>query len=126
MSAGAVLQAAALAALRAAGVAAFDFPPVRAALPHAVVGDPLIADRSAAGASVREARLSVVLHDDGEVPARLRALMPGAEAAVEQLPEVLDEGWRLVALALLRSRVTRSGDRWTGSIEFRATMLRAN
>jgi hypothetical protein len=35
------------------------------------------------------------------------------------------EGWHIVSLALLRSRVLRTDGPWTASIEWRARMLAA-
>ncbi len=131
MSAGEALVAAAVAAVDAVEgptrlSAVFDGAPVRAALPYAVVGDPVLIDWSAAGVTGREGRLTVTLWDAGEVPARLRTLVEAAEAAVLGIGPNLGAGWRVASLQLVRSRVVRAGgDRWMGVSEFRVRLYRA-
>ncbi len=125
MSAGAVLQAGVVARLAdVLDCAVFDAPPVRAALPHAVVEDPVLGDWSSATWRGREGRLVVTLHDGGERPVRLRAALGAAEAAVEGLDPLLSDGWRLVRAQLVRSRVLRVGERWRGTSEFLVRMYR--
>ncbi len=121
----AVLQAALVAAVRPI-VNAFDAPPVRAALPYAVVEDAVLARWGGAGIDGREGRVRVVLHDAGERPVRLRALLASVEATVSALSGEIGEGWRLVALRLVRSRVVRAGggDRWTATGEFAVKLYR--
>jgi hypothetical protein len=104
--------------------AVFDAPPVRAAIPHAVVEDPVLGDWSSATWRGREGRLVVTLHDGGERPVRLRAALGAAEAAVEGLDPLLSDGWRLVRAQLVRSRVLRVGERWRGTSEFLVRMYR--
>lgn len=125
MSAGAVLQAAAVAALGAIdGMAAYDGAPVQAALPFALVEVGPESDWGHKSGAGRELRLAVTIRDKSERPERLRRLMDEAEAAVAGLPAALG-GWRVVTLALLRTRVMapRAGEAWAGVIEFRARML---
>ncbi len=125
MSAGAVLQAGVVARLAdVLDCAVFDAPPVRAAIPHAVVEDPVLGDWSSATWRGREGRLVVTLHDGGERPVRLRAALGAAEAAVEGLDPLLSDGWRLVRAQLVRSRVLRVGERWRGTSEFLVRMYR--
>ena len=121
----AALQAALVAAVRPI-VTVFDAPPVRAALPYAVVEDAVLARWGGAGIDGREGRVRVVLHDAGERPVRLRGLLASVEAAVAALSGEIDEGWRVVALRLARSRVVRSGggDRWTATGEFAVKIYR--
>lgn len=126
MSARALLAGAAVAALREVGLRAFDAPPVRGALPHAVVGEPVLKDWSAAALFGREGTLMVSLHDAGERPERLRAALELAELAVETLEPVLGQGWRLVRMSLVRSRIVRAGERWLGTSEFVVRMYREN
>jgi len=130
VSARAVLQAALVEALREAdGLAAltkvFDAAPARAALPYAVVDDPVLIDWSTKDWAGREARFAVVLHDAGERPVRLRALVAAVEEAVTGMAADLGEGWRLVGVVLGRERVARgSGERWLAMSEFVARMRR--
>lgn len=128
MSAGGVLQAAVVAAVRAAAgpeVGVFDAPPVRGGLPYAVVEAPVLVDWSTKDWRGREGRIAVVLHDAAERPVRLRALTGVIEDAVEAVGVSLDEGWRLAAVRLARSRmVLRTGDRWTATSEFAVRLYR--
>ena len=128
MSAAALLQAAAVARLRAspalAGTGVFDAPPVRAALPYALVDEPLLADWSTKSWTGREARLSVLVHDAGERPVRLRSLAAAAEEALLSLGGDLADGWRIASVAPLRNRIVRGGERWIAGIEVRVRVYR--
>lgn len=130
MSAQAQLQAALTAALGGhapLGVltGVFDAPPVRAALPYAVVGEAVLSDWGTKDAIGREARIAVLLHDGGERPARLRLLAGATETAIETMPRDLGEGWRIASLAFVRSRIVPNGaGRWIASSEYRVRMLR--
>ncbi|QDX27376.1 DUF3168 domain-containing protein [Sphingomonas suaedae] len=128
MSAREVLQAACVAALSDAleGVGVFDAPPVRAALPHAVVDEPLLADWSTKDMAGREGRIEIGLVDRGERPGRLRALTSAAEDALMAMDGGLPGGWRIVTLQLVRSRIIRGGDGWVATSDFRVRMLRVN
>lgn len=124
MSAGAVLQAAVVAALEGI-VTAFDAPPVRGAAPYAVVEAPVLADWSTKDIAGREGVVAVTIHDEGERPVRLRAIQGTAEDAVLELARDVGGGWRWVVLVLARSRmVRREGLRWVATSEFRVRMLR--
>jgi hypothetical protein len=131
MSANRVLHDALCAALRghaplaAAVTGVFDSPPRRAAVPYAVVDEPLLADWSTKDMAGREGRIAVLLHDEGEAPARLRDLIGAAEAGIEAMPRAIGAGWRLASLVLLRSRIARDRDgRWAAMSEWRVRMLR--
>ena len=127
MSAGAVLGGAVLAALEGLGVSVFDAPPVRGAVPYAVVSEAECRAIEAVGLTARQARIAVELVDGGERPVRLRALQGEVEERVLGLRGELGEGWRLVAISLARSRITRAGDtRWRGTAEFLAVLHRLN
>lgn len=122
MSGRSVLQAAIVARLNAVlDVSVFDAPPARGGLPYAVVDEPVLSDWSTKSWSGREGRVVLTLHDGGERPVRLRGLLAAAE---DGLPADLGEGWRVVRLALMRSRVLRVGDRWRGTTEFLVRMYR--
>lgn len=114
--------AAALAAVPAIG-RVYDAPPLQAALPHALVTIDVESDWSHKSGAGREVRLAVSIFDEGERPLRLRSLAGAAEAAVAALGGELD-GWRLVSLQFLRTRLVRGrGGGWTAVIEHRARML---
>ena len=130
MSAGALLQAAAMTRLRAspalAAIGVFDAPPVRAALPYAVVDEPLTTDWSTKSWSGCEARLATAIFDGGERPQRLRALSAAAEEALLSLGGELGpdaEGtWRLAGIVLVRSRIVRGTERWRADVEVRVRL----
>jgi hypothetical protein len=86
--------------------------------------------KSGAGAEVR---FAVLIRCGGERPVRARALSHAARAAVEAIGPELPR-WRLVSLAMLRTRVVAAtgngarkgeGPGWTGVIDYRARLLRA-
>lgn len=104
----------------------FDAPPVRAALPYAVVGEAVLGDWGTKDMAGREARIVVLLHDGGERPARLRLLAEEVETAIEAMPRDLGEGWRIASLSFVRSRIVANGaGRWIASSEYRVRMLRS-
>ena len=102
----------------------FDAPPVRAALPYAVVGEAMLGDWGTKDMAGREAHVAVLLHDGGERPARLRLLAGEVEIAIEAMPRDLGDGWRIVSLTFVRSRIVPDGaGRWIASSEYRVRML---
>jgi hypothetical protein len=124
--AGAKLQAAAieaLAALELGGV--YPGPPLQAAFPHALVECGAEADWGHKSGRGRELRLAVTLRDSGERPERAQAFAEVAEATIEAGLAV--EGWRLVTLALMRSRTVATGRGreagWAVTLDWRARML---
>ena len=102
----------------------YDGPPLSAAFPYAVIEAGPESDWSHKSGEGRELRLSIQVHDKGERPARLRALVPEIEARVMQTgPELA--GWRLVTLVFVRQTMLRStGAAWTAAIDYRARLLR--
>jgi hypothetical protein len=124
MTARSVLQEAVVAALRGAGLTAFDAPPVRAALPHCVVDEAVLQDWSTKTWAGREGRIVVRFLDSGERPVRLRDAIEAGEAAVTAIGRTMPEGWRLVQMRVARSRLARSGDGWLGLSEFAVRMWR--
>lgn len=109
-------------ALRPLAVAVFDAVPVRAGVPHAVLGEPSDSDWGAAGIEGRELRATVTLVDEGEKPLRLRGAMRAAEDIV--LPDPLAGGWRVAGLSVVATRMAKTGTRWTAVIEWRARLWR--
>jgi hypothetical protein len=125
--AGQALAEAALAALRASeGLnAVTDGPPLTAAFPYAVVEAGPESDWSHKSGEGRELRLSILVRDKGERPARLRGLVAEIEGAAAAIGPDLD-GWRLVNLVFLRGSILRSNAAaWTAAIEYRARLLKA-
>jgi hypothetical protein len=124
--AGAALRAAAIArveALELGGV--YPGPPLQAVFPYAIVECGPEADWGHKSGRGRELRLAVILRDAGEQPDRAQALAAIVETALEAGLDV--EGWRLVTLALLRSRTVADGRGgqagWAVTIDYRARML---
>lgn len=71
-----------------------------------------------------EMRFAVLVSCGGEAPGRARLLGEKARRAVAAVEPELG-GWRLVSLAMLRSRVLRApGPKWTAVVEYRARMTR--
>lgn len=128
MSARGLLQAAVVARLSdALGIAVFDAPPVRRALPFAVAEEPVLADWSTKSWTGREGRLAIAIADGGERPTRLRDLSETAERAIEGMAGEIGEGWRIVAVRLVRGRLVRDGEsRWRATSEFAVRLYRSS
>lgn len=123
MSAGEALGAAVAAALQGLeGVGVHDGPPVQAAFPYAVIETGGESDWGHKSGGGRELRVAAVLRDQGERPARLRRLAGEAEALIAGIAGTLD-GWQLVSLTLLRSRIVKDARSWAATVEYRARML---
>ncbi|WP_375393683.1 DUF3168 domain-containing protein [uncultured Sphingomonas sp.] len=121
-----LLQAAIAARLSATltGVRVLDAPPGRIGGPFAVVDEPVLTDWSTKTWAGREGRLIVLLYDGGERPVRLRGVCDAVEAALAD-PPPLAEGWRIVRLSFVRSRMACiATDRWTGTVEFQVRVVR--
>jgi hypothetical protein len=104
----------------------FDGLPVRAATPHAVIGEALLSDWGTKDMAGREARVVVSLFDAGESPARLRRMVGEVEVAMAGLPRVIGGGWELASRVLLRARIERKGEgRWVATSEWRLRVLKS-
>lgn len=104
----------------------FVAPPVRAATPHAVIGEALLTDWGTKDMAGREARVVVSLFDAGESPARLRRMVGEVEVAMAGLPRVIGGGWELASRVLLRARIERKGEgRWVATSEWRLRVLKS-
>jgi hypothetical protein len=122
--AGAVLAAATVEALRPiAGLSGiFDGRPIQASAPFATVETGWETDWGHKGGVGREVRLTVVLHDEGERPTRLRELSAVVQVALDSL--AVGGGWRLVTFNFVRSMtVAPSAGRWGLTLDYRARML---
>lgn len=125
--AGEVLARAAVAALDGLeGLnGAYDGPPLTATVPYAIVETGPESDWSHKSGEGREVRLAILVRDEGERPARLRALAADVEAAMAGIAPDL-AGWRLVNLVFLRTSMLRSTPAaWNAAIDYRARLLRA-
>ncbi|KFG89428.1 hypothetical protein BV98_002812 [Sphingobium herbicidovorans NBRC 16415] len=130
MSAEVTVRAAAIAALREDTVlmdglnGLFDGQPVRASVPYAVVGECLASDWGGKGLDGRELRLSISLHDAGETPGRLAMLLGRIEPVVQAADG--GEGWRIVGVRLIRSRLVKARDRdgWQAVVDYRLRVVR--
>lgn len=129
MSAGAWIQAAVAEALRSraefADLAVFDAPPVRSATPYAVVGEAELVDWSTKDWTGRSGRIAVTLHDAGERPVRVRALIGAVAETIEALSGDLGAGWRATGFRLVRERLAlTASSRWTATSEFAVRVYR--
>lgn len=130
MSAEVTVRAAIVAALRADTTlmnglnGLFDGQPVRASVPYAVVGECLASDWGGKGLDGRELRLSISLHDAGETPGRLAVLLGRIEPVVQAADG--SEGWRIVGVRLIRSRVVKARDKdgWQAVVDYRMRVVR--
>ncbi|MDE0879108.1 MAG: DUF3168 domain-containing protein [Sphingomonas bacterium] len=129
MSARILLQAGVLAALQEAGLAAFDAAPLRRAMPHVVVEEPVLGAMDATGVVGRVGTIAVSVTDagagGGERPERLRMTLGAVEAAVGAMPRDLPESWRIAGLRLGKSRIVRGkSEAWIGTSEFQVRLFR--
>ena len=126
MSARTALQAAIVARVgTVAGLRVFDAPPVRGGVPYAVVDEPVLQQADAAGIAGRTGTVSILSYDSGERPLRLRQMVAAAEDAMMGLSGDVGEGWRLVGVRLMRSRLARGGDdRWRSVSDFTVRLYR--
>lgn len=132
MSAEVTVRAAVIAALRSDGAlmgainALFDGTPARASVPYAVVGECIASDWGAKDVDGRELRLTIGLHDAGETPGRLAAVLARIDPVVQAVDASAD-GWRIVSARLVRSRVMRSGPRdgdgWQAVVDYRLRVV---
>jgi hypothetical protein len=101
----------------------FDGPPAGMCFPYVAMAESPCVDWSHTSGRGREIRLAVTVWDDGRQASRLHELMREVEAAVEGMAVALD-GWRVVGLQFLRSRVVRDANGpWAGLVEYRVRVL---
>lgn len=132
MSAEVIVRAAVIAALRADGAlmaglnALFDGEPVRATAPYAVVGESVGSEWGGKGVEGAEVRVTIALYDSEETPGRLAGMMARVDPALGVAPVL--EGWRIVTVRLVRSRVARSsrqpGSGWQAVMDYRMRAVR--
>jgi hypothetical protein len=122
--ASAVLAAAAIEAMRPIpGLSGtFDGRPIQASAPFATVETGSETDWGHKSGVGREVRLTVVLHDEGERPTRLRELSAVVQVALESL--AVSSGWRMVTFNFVRSMaVAKNVGGWALTLDYRARML---
>ena len=102
----------------------FDGQPVRASVPYAVVGECIGSDWGAKDLDGRELRLTISLHDAGETPGRLAVLLARVGGVMQLLEDA--EGWRVVGVRLIRSRVVKGRDKdaWQAVVDYRVRVVR--
>ena len=102
----------------------FDGQPVRASVPYAVVGECIASDWGAKDVDGRELRLTIGLHDAGETPRLLAALLERINAVMQLLE--FAEAWRIVGVRLIRSRVVKGRDKdtWQAVVDYRVRVVR--
>lgn len=114
MSAEGAIRAAAVAALRAdAALTALvngihDGAQVQASEPYIQVGECVGTDWGAKGLDGREVRLSLALLDKGETPGAIAAMLGRVEVAMRGVDGDVRDGWRIVGVRIVRSRVARA------------------
>ena len=103
------------------------FPPARVVMPYAVIEDPVLEARDAAGLTGRIGTVSITCRDRGERPERLRFLLGRLEDEMATLPADLGgEGWRLAALSLQQSRLVKVKEEWVARTVWAVRVYRAN
>lgn len=103
----------------------FDGQPTRASVPYAVVGECIASDWGAKDVDGRELRLSFSLHDAGDSPGRLAGALARIDPAV-QAADASADGWRIVSVRLIRSRLMRNardGDGWQAVVDYRLRVV---
>ena len=96
----------------------------RVGVPFAVIEEPVLTPADVQGWRGLEVRVGVVLTDEGVAPTRLRTLIDAVEAAAAALGPAIGD-WRATGVRVLRSRVARKGERWTGTVEIGLRLWRA-
>jgi len=100
-----------------------DGPPVKATPPMLIVGECSGADWGTKDRAGRELRLAITIEDDLETAARIRGIMPVADAAVQRLTSAVG-AWRVGSLRMIRSRLLRTGaGRWNALLDYRIRVL---
>ncbi len=105
--------------------AVFDGTPMQASAPYAVVGECLGADWGAKDVEGREVRLTIGLVDKGEAAGRLAGMLARVDAVMRGLGAAGD-GWRVVTVRFVRSRVARDAraEGWSGLVDYRMRVVR--
>lgn len=110
--------------------AVYDGAPVQASAPYVVIEECAGVEWGGKGLDGCEVRLSIGLRDQGESSARLAAMVARLDAAARGSAGTLAQGWRIVTVRLVRSRIMRrvAGPRepggWQGVVDYRIRAVR--
>lgn len=111
------------AALNAQVNRVYDGLPDKATPPMLVVGEGIGADWATKDKPGRELRIGLLIEDDRETTARIGAIMPLVDAAVQGLSGTVG-AWRIGSLVMIRSRLLRNGaGRWNAVMDYRIRVL---
>ncbi|MBB3981479.1 hypothetical protein GGR44_001126 [Sphingobium fontiphilum] len=137
MSAEMAVRGAVLAALRADGDLAgrvngvSDGDVGQASGPYVMLAECSGADWGGKGLDGREVRIAIELRDPGEGAGGIAAMLTRVDGALHGLAGLARDGWHMVGVALIRSRIARPGPGhrreggWRGVVDYRVRALRA-
>ena len=101
----------------------YDGFPDKATPPMLVVGECLGSDWAVKDRPGRELRIGLTIEDDIETPARISAIMPLADAAVQTVRGTVS-GWQIGSMRMVRSRLMRTNrGRWSALVDYRVRVL---
>lgn len=101
----------------------YDGTPDKASPPMVIVGEGIGTDWSTKDKPGRELRIGITIEDDRETHARIGAIMPLVDAAVQGLSGAVGV-WRFGSLVMTRSRLLRTGaGRWNAVMDYRIRVL---
>lgn len=137
MSAEMAVRGAVLAALRADGDLAgrvngvSDGDAGQASGPFVMLAECSGADWGGKGLDGREVRIAIELRDPGEGAGGIAAMLTLVDGALRGVAGLVRDGWQLVGVALIRSRIARPGPGhrreggWRGVVDYRVRAVRA-
>lgn len=137
MSAEMAVRGAVLAALRADGDLAgrvngvSDGDVGQASGPYVMLAECSGADWGGKGLDGREVRIAIEMRDPGEGAGGIAAMLTRVDGALHGLAGLARDGWHMVGVALIRSRIARPGPGhrreggWRGVVDYRVRAVRA-
>lgn len=137
MSAEMAVRGAVLAALRADGDLAgrvngvSDGVPGQVSGPYVMLTECSGADWGGKGLDGREVRIAIELRDPGEGAGGVAAMLTRVDGALRGVAGLVRDGWQMVGVALIRSRIARPGPGhrreggWRGVVDYRVRAVRA-
>lgn len=112
------------AALMAIVNGVYDGTPVQASAPHVVMGESVTSGWGARDVEGCDIRIAIMLVDRIEAPTRLAAMVAAVADVLERMPDQAD-GWRMLVVRFLRSRIMRARDRsWSAVVDYRVRAVR--